>query len=52
MAMTYETATNTYTTVLETINYFFTGVFILEAILKIMTLGFHGYFKYSPFNLL
>ena len=31
--------------VLKIANYFFTGVFILEAILKISALGFKAYFS-------
>ena len=31
--------------ILESINYFFTGVFTLEAIIKIIGLGFKGYFS-------
>ena len=47
MALTYETASEKYLTVLDNINLFFTSVFILELILKITALGFHGYFSYG-----
>ena len=46
MALTYETASNTYNEVLDDINLFFTSVFICELILKITALGFHGYFRF------
>jgi hypothetical protein len=37
------------TTMIEQANYFFTGAFILEAIIKIYTLGYRSYI-YNPWN--
>jgi hypothetical protein len=47
MAMNYEGASSTYVNLLDTLNLAFTAVFILEAILKLIGLGFGGYFYYS-----
>lgn len=39
MTMNYETASNTYNSGLEKVNYIFTGIFIVEASLKMTALG-------------
>ena len=39
LSLNYEGSTNTYDTTLENINYFFTGIFIIEFIIKIIALG-------------
>ncbi|MCB9207625.1 MAG: ion transporter [Ignavibacteriales bacterium] len=49
MALSYETSSTSYNTILDNINYFFTAVFILECILKFLGLGFRGYL-YSSWN--
>ncbi len=46
MAINYEGSSLEYNEVLENINYFFTTVFIVEAILKLIAFGF-SYFKNS-----
>lgn len=50
LAMNYEGEPESYTQKLETVNYFFTGAFMLEALLKIVGLGFHKYF-HSGWNI-
>jgi hypothetical protein len=47
MAMNYEGAPSTYVQALDYLNLIFTIIFILEACLKIIALGFNGYFYYS-----
>ena len=49
MALTYEGSPTSYDSILENINYFFTGVFILECLLKFIGFGFKGYL-YSGWN--
>lgn len=44
MAITYESETEGYNNVLTIINYVFTGVFILECVLKLTAYGMKGYF--------
>ena len=43
MALSFEGQTKEYETVLEGINYFFTTIFCLEAILKIIAMGIKAY---------
>jgi len=43
MGLQYENASEEYSKVLENVNLFFTVVFIIEAILKIIGLSFKGY---------
>ena len=43
MGMTYEEQGQTYTTVLEAINYFFSSIFFIECVLKVTAMGFKGY---------
>lgn len=52
MAIAYQEASPTYTSVLEHLNQAFTGVFILEAVLKIYALSPSGYFadKWNCFD--
>lgn len=47
MAMGYEGSTLSYDQILVNINFFFTAVFIIEALLKIITFGIKGYFIYG-----
>ena len=49
MTMNYETAGTVYNSALEKVNYFFTGIFIIEATLKLIALGW-AYYK-SGWNL-
>jgi len=49
MALTYEGSPSSYDTILDDINYGFTGVFISECILKMTGLGVKGYL-YSSWN--
>lgn len=49
MALTYEGSPSSYDKILENINYVFTGVFIMESLLKMMGLGLKGYL-YSGWN--
>ena len=44
MALSYEGCNATYELILNVSNYFFTGVFIVECIIKIMAYGLEGYF--------
>jgi hypothetical protein len=44
MAMTYDTSSLYYETILSNVNLFFTSVFISECILKITAYGIRGYF--------
>ena len=41
MGLAYEGASQTYNDVLEGVNYFFTAVFAVECLLKIIALGFN-----------
>lgn len=43
MGLNYEGSSDYYNSVLEGINYFFTSIFFLESLLKIIALGFKGY---------
>lgn len=43
MALSFENQTDSYTTILEGINYFFTSVFFMESSLKIISMGFKAY---------
>ena len=45
MAMAYEGSKPLYNKILEGINYFFTSVFILETILKLIAFGFTGFWS-------
>jgi hypothetical protein len=49
MALTYEGSKPEYDLILSNINYFFTAVFILEFLLKLIGLGRRAYW-YSPWN--
>lgn len=49
MAMAYDTSPHSYDQMLQYLNYGFTGVFILECILKIIAFGPGGYF-FSSWN--
>jgi hypothetical protein len=49
MAISYETETEKYTTILKFINLVFTTFFILEALLKLLTQGPKNYF-YKGWN--
>ena len=49
MALTYEGSPSSYDKILEDINYFFTAVFILESLLKIIGMGSRAYW-YSGWN--
>lgn len=44
MAMAYDTSPSSYDAILQDLNYAFTGVFVLECILKIIAFGPGGYF--------
>ena len=43
MALNYEASSQSYNSILDGINYFFTTIFFLESSLKIIALGFKGY---------
>ena len=43
MALNYEASSQNYNSILDGINYFFTTIFFLESSLKIIALGFKGY---------
>ena len=45
MGLNYEGAPSSYNTILENINYFFTAVFIVEFLLKIIAFGYKTYFS-------
>ena len=47
MAMSYEGSGNTFNTLLENLNYTFTGIFILECCIKLSANGPKGYFYYG-----
>ena len=47
MAINYDGTPSGYQTVLDTLNYIFTGIFIAEALLKLCALGITGYFYYG-----
>lgn len=49
MALTFEGSSKSYDKILENINYFFTGIFIIECLLKFIGFGFNGYL-YSGWN--
>ena len=54
MIINYEGCTSTYELVLNIANYFFTGVFVVECIIKILAYGPEGYFhtKWNRFDFL
>lgn len=43
MALSYESSSDEYNSALEGINYFFTAIFCCESMLKILSMGFNGY---------
>ena len=43
ISLSYDSSSLNYKIFLEKINYFFTFVFLIEALLKIIALGFDGY---------
>lgn len=45
MAIVYDEATDDYLLALEIINGIFTVIFILEVVIKLIGLGFKGYFR-------
>jgi len=47
MALSYEGMSNTYASVLEKTNYFFTAVFTIECVLNLIALGWKGYWIIS-----
>ena len=47
MAISYEGASDTYNSVLDSINFVFTAIFICECILKLYALGVKGYFYFN-----
>lgn len=44
MAIDYEESPDSYENILKVFNYLFTGIFIVECILKLLANGFYGYF--------
>jgi len=43
ISLAYDNSSQEYKNFLENMNYFFTFVFLIEALLKIIALGFNGY---------
>ena len=52
MGIIYDDSSENYNQIIETINFVFTGIFILEAFLKIIAMGFRSYIhsKWNKFD--